>query len=66
MGCNGGELKNVWNYLESDGIVSETCNPYSSGESKVAKCSKTSCENPEVEFKKYKCTKGTIVEAVNK
>lgn len=66
MGCNGGELNKVWTYLETDGIVSETCDPYTSAEGKVATCSTTACENPEVEFKKYKCKKGTVVEAVNK
>ena len=32
FGCNGGELNNVWRYIESDGIVSDKCQPYVSGE----------------------------------
>lgn len=38
QGCNGGELKNVWHFLESDGIVTDECKPYTSGEGKVAQC----------------------------
>lgn len=38
QGCNGGELKNVWNFLETDGIVTDECKPYTSGEGKVAQC----------------------------
>ena len=38
-GCDGGMLSTVWKYLESDGIVTDECLPYVSGEGKVPQCS---------------------------
>lgn len=64
-GCNGGELQNVWRFIESKGVVTEKCLPYVSGEGKVPQCS-VACEDSSVEYHPYKCKEGTIVEAVNK
>jgi len=67
MGCNGGELKNVWNYLESQGTTTDECVPYISGTGTVPSCSamkKKRCDAPDVSFLDYKCAKGSIVEAL--
>lgn len=65
MGCEGGELKNVWDYLESEGIVTEKCEPYTSAEGKVPLC-RAKCANPETPFTKLKCKAGSVVEAVTR
>ena len=54
MACKGGELFNVWNYLEKEGVVTETCKPYRCGEGQVAECT-TTCEDPTIPYKRYKC-----------
>jgi cathepsin B len=64
MGCNGGYLDRVWKYLERSGIVSDDCQKYTSGSGKTESC-KSSCDNPDVEYKLIKCQSGSVVEAVN-
>ena len=60
MGCNGGYIFMVWNYLESKGIVTEECyGPYTSGAAGDDKggC-KAKCQNGEEkedDSKKHKC-----------
>lgn len=61
MGCNGGWLDAAWEYLESTGIVSDSCFPYTAGAGKAPKCA-TTCSSGEP-WKKYKCQTGSIVEA---
>jgi len=38
MGCNGGELEYVWNYLTTTGTTTDDCNPYTSGKGRVPQC----------------------------
>jgi len=65
MGCNGGELSNVWSYLESVGTTSDECYPYASGDGKVPKCShRSQCVDTSLTYQNYKCGKGSVVEAV--
>jgi len=40
MGCQGGRLPAAWQYLQSTGIVSEACLPYSAGGGDAPACSK--------------------------
>jgi len=61
MGCNGGWLDHAWDYLEKTGAVTDTCFPYTSGDGSVPKCV-TKCVDGS-DFKKYKCQKGSVVEA---
>lgn len=61
MGCNGGILPWAWSYLTTTGAVSDECFPYSSADGSVPKCPKT-CADGSAQ-KKYKCTKGSVVEA---
>ena len=42
-GCNGGDLPDAWAYLAAEGIVSEACLPYSSGNGTGAKCLPGEC-----------------------
>jgi len=37
-GCGGGQLPNAWEYLQSTGIVTDSCFPYSAGNGKVPAC----------------------------
>jgi cathepsin B len=41
LGCSGGILYTTWVQLEFFGITTDKCYPYTSGEGKVARCSKT-------------------------
>lgn len=61
MGCNGGWLFAAWDYLETTGVVTDSCAPYTSGTGKEGKCLK-SCTDGKT-FKKYKCKSGSVVEA---
>lgn len=38
-GCSGGSLLNVWNYIDSNGIRSDDCVPYTSGDGSESTCS---------------------------
>jgi len=38
MGCNGGNLGNVWSWMKEHGIVSDACLPYTSGAGSVEPC----------------------------
>lgn len=38
MGCNGGYLDNSWRYLVNEGVVSDECLPYTSGEGDSGFC----------------------------
>jgi len=62
LGCNGGILPWAWSYLTKTGVVSEDCEPYTAGAGTVEKCLST-CADKSVEFKKYKCEAGSVVEA---
>ena len=64
MGCNGGWLNKAWDYLSTTGAVSDACLPYTSGSGAVTQCPKT-CTDKTVEFKKYKCSKNSVVCATN-
>jgi len=48
MGCNGGNLPYVWQYMESNGIPTDSCDPYvsGSGNSHTGECSHQ-CSNQE-------------------
>jgi cathepsin B len=63
-GCDGGELSNVWHFLQKTGTTTDDCVPYTSGEGKVSQCP-LQCQNDNVKFQEYKCERGSIVEAVN-
>jgi len=52
MGCNGGMLDSLWNYLTSTGIVTDACFPYGAG-SGVAPACASKCADGEA-WKKYK------------
>jgi len=54
QGCNGGMLDNLWEYLVSTGIVSDSCFPYAAGTGVAPACA-TKCADSEA-WKKYKAT----------
>lgn len=62
-GCQGGILYFAWEYLETTGIVTDSCLPYTSGTGKVDTCP-THCSDGE-RFTKYKCEANSVVEATN-
>jgi cathepsin B len=60
-GCDGGYLNRAWSYIESTGIVSDACMPYTSSRGTVASCP-SKCTGSGT-WKKYKCKSGTVVQA---
>ncbi len=60
FGCDGGYVPKAWDYLESDGVVTDSCKPYVSGEGSVPTCS-SQCSSFGQSSKKYKCKSGSIV-----
>jgi len=61
QGCNGGILALAWKYLTNTGIVTDTCDPYTSSSGTSPKCL-TSCSDGE-SWSKYKCQAGSVVQA---
>jgi C1A family cysteine protease len=57
--CDGGTLRNAWDYLEDFGTCSLQCKPYVSGDGSVPKC-KDSCDNKEFSFKRWKAVKNSL------
>lgn len=51
LGCHGGYLDKAWDYLYHDGVVEESCFPYSAADGKVEFCI-TKCKNGQ-KWKKY-------------
>lgn len=59
--CNGGYLNKAWTYLENTGVGSDSCEPYKSASGSVPSCP-TKCADGSA-IKKYKCKKGSTVQA---
>jgi len=58
-GCQGGQLDQAWAFLEAEGIVSDTCNPYVSGDGKnVPHCPHGVCADGKLKFQKYRAQAG--------
>ncbi len=55
MGCQGGWMNKAWDYIKEHGVVSDACDPYTSGGGVTGQCPLTSntCVNASVPFKKY-------------
>lgn len=62
MGCQGGMLSNAWEYIQSTGIVSDQCFPYTAGQGQPAAC-ETSCVDGEA-YKKYRTSDAYQVKSV--
>lgn len=52
--CNGGTLPSAWSYIESNGLVSDTCLPYASGDGSNHTCSLPGCSSG-TDSAAYKC-----------
>jgi cathepsin B len=65
MGCNGGWLNNAWEYLQDTGAVSDGCFGYTSGTGNVPHCQHGACDDTQVPYVKYTCSKGSIVEGTS-
>jgi len=64
MGCNGGWLDKAWTYLATEGIVTDSCMPYTSGSGSVPSCPK-SCTGSDEQFKKFKCAAHSVFVATS-
>ena len=42
-GCHGGTLPSAWQYVDSNGLVSDTCMPYASGDGSNHTCPLPGC-----------------------
>jgi cathepsin B len=58
-GCQGGYMENAWEYLENNGIVTDSCFPYTAGPGTEAPCA-SKCVDGSA-WKKYKCKQNSIV-----
>jgi len=59
LACHGGLLDRVWTFLEKNGVVSETCFTYKSGDGKnIPKCPKT-CDQTSEKLVLYKAVQGS-------
>lgn len=45
MACNGGYLNKAWSFIAKDGIVEDSCLPYTSGQGSVAACTDKCADN---------------------
>ena len=61
-GCGGGYIENTWEWLESTGIVTDSCLPYTSGEGVESAC-RTTCVDGS-DLKRYKCKSGSVVHPI--
>jgi len=57
-GCQGGYLQNAWRYMQTSGVVADSCFPYSAGTGSAPPC-RTSCVDGEP-FKKYYVQQGSV------
>ena len=56
-GCQGGTLPSAWKYLSSEGLVTDSCLPYSAGNGTVDKCNAYQCAaDSSGTYTKHKCT----------
>lgn len=53
-GCNGGTLTGVWDWIQTHGICSDECMPYTSGGGEVASCPLT-CPASGLAIERTKC-----------
>jgi C1A family cysteine protease len=59
LGCQGAETQKILYWLEQYGLVNETCNPYTSGQTQVAgQCHNSTCPTGEY-MVKYEVEKGS-------
>ena len=57
MGCHGGMISQVWQYMAETGILSDKCDPYTSGQTQDAGtclASTNQCVKPSDKFQHYK------------
>jgi cathepsin B len=58
-GCDGGLLSESVNYLITEGVVTETCKPYVSGEAGLNGFCQYSCGDLNTAYEKYACKIGS-------
>jgi len=64
MGCQGGYLDKAWEYLVSNGITSDTCEPYTSGAGDSGTCPTKCADGSAIKYYKaanYKHLTGSII-----
>eukprot|EP00124_Ichthyophonus_hoferi_P002920 Ihof_evm7s223 gene=Ihof_evmTU7s223 len=44
LGCHGGQLRQAWRYMSRKGVVTDKCEPYTSGDGMSGRCHRT-CKN---------------------
>ena len=54
QGCDGGFPITTWTYLITQGIITEECRPYTSGNGYVEKCDRKTCSNGITKYRRYK------------
>jgi len=62
LGCHGGQLPKVWDYLTNTGIVTDSCFPYGAGDGTAPACP-SRCQNSE-SFRKFKARNAYAISGV--
>jgi len=57
-GCNGGYMDMAWEYLDQNGIVTDSCFPYQAGSGYAPACASSCADGSS--FTKFKCVSGSI------
>jgi cathepsin B len=63
MGCDGGYLNKAWQFLVSNGITSDSCEPYTSGGGDSGTCPTKCADNTALKY--YKASSFTKVPSAN-
>ncbi|CDW79985.1 UNKNOWN [Stylonychia lemnae] len=61
--CDGGYLNKAWEFLEKEGIPTDQCEPYKSGDGKTVPACPSTCTDSSQEYVKYKCETGSTKQA---
>ena len=59
--CNGGYLNYAWTYIEKNGIATDTCEPYVSGNGSVPSCPSKCRDGSSIT--RYHCKSGSVKQA---
>jgi len=64
MGCSGGSLPGAWSYLQSTGIVSDACLPYSAGSGTAPPCTQQCADGESWSSSKVKASSSYAINGV--
>ena len=63
--CNGGTPILTWTYLMTQGVITDECRPYTSGDGHVDSCNRKSCDNENIKYRRYKAKEYYFLLSIN-